>query len=86
MKVIPHVAAKTGSSAIDDSTTRHVGYQASQIVRKRIEEAFGWVKAAAGFARASTGVWPASAGSAPSPWPPTISSGCRNSCLRRPHE
>jgi len=52
MNVVPHVAAKTRSSAIDGRTTRHVGYRASQIVRKRIEEAFGWVKAAAGFARA----------------------------------
>jgi transposase len=52
MNVAPHVAAKTRSSAIDGRTTRHAGYRASQIVRKRIEEAFGWVKAAAGFARA----------------------------------
>ena len=52
MNVVPHVAAKTRSSAIDGRTTRHVGYRASQIVRKRIEEAFGWAKAAAGFARA----------------------------------
>jgi transposase len=52
MNVVPHVAARTRNSAIDGRTTRHVGYRASQIVRKRIEEAFGWVKAAAGFARA----------------------------------
>jgi transposase len=52
MNVVPHVAAKTRSSAIDARTTRHAGYRASQIVRKRIEEAFGWAKAAAGFARA----------------------------------
>ena len=52
MNVVPHVAAKTRNSAIDGRTTRHAGYRASQIVRKRIEEAFGWVKAAAGFARA----------------------------------
>jgi transposase len=52
MNVVPHVAAKIRSSAIDARTTRHVGYRASQIVRKRIEEAFGWAKAAAGFARA----------------------------------
>ena len=51
MNVVPHVAAKIRSSAIDARTTRHAGYRASQIVRKRIEEAFGWVKAAAGFAR-----------------------------------
>jgi len=52
MNVVPHVAAKTRSSAIDGRTTRHASYRASQIVRKRIEEAFGWLKAAAGFARA----------------------------------
>jgi transposase len=52
MNVVPHVAAKTRNSAIDGRTTRHTGYRASQIVRKRIEEAFGWAKAAAGFARA----------------------------------
>ena len=52
MNVVPHVAAKIRSSAIDARTTRHAGYRASQIVRKRIEEAFGWAKAAAGFARA----------------------------------
>ena len=50
MNVVPHVAAKIRSSAIDARTTRHAGYRASQIVR--IEEAFGWAKAAAGFARA----------------------------------
>jgi transposase len=52
MNVVPHVAAKIRSSAIDARTTRHAGYRASQIVRKRIEEAFGWAKAAADFARA----------------------------------
>ena len=55
--ITPHVAAdrrisKTGTprrSAIDGRTTRHGGYQASQRARKRIEEVFGWIKAAAGF-------------------------------------
>ena len=51
MNVAPHVAAKARGSAIDGRTTRHAGYRASQITRKRIEEAFGWAKAAAGFAR-----------------------------------
>ena len=51
MNVAPHVAAKARGSAIDGRTTRHAGYRASQIIRKRIEEAFGWAKAAAGFAR-----------------------------------
>ena len=56
-KVTPHVAAdrrigKTGvvrHSAIDGRTTRHPGYAVSQRKRKRIEEVFGWVKAAAGL-------------------------------------
>jgi transposase len=47
MKVTPHVAANTerkGGSAIDGRTTRHSGYGVSQKLRKRIEEAFGWMK------------------------------------------
>ena len=49
MGVAPHVAAKIRGSAIDGRTTRHAGYKASQIIRKRIEEVFGWTKAAAGL-------------------------------------
>ena len=50
MKVTPHVAQNTSgrSSAIDGRTTRHGGYAASQRIRKRIEEAFGWIKTIAG--------------------------------------
>ena len=46
MKVTPHVAQNTSgrSSAIDGRTTRHRGYAISQRIRKRIEEAFGWIK------------------------------------------
>jgi transposase len=51
MHVSPHVAAKLRGSALDARTTRHAGYRASQILRKRIEEAFGWLKGAAAFAR-----------------------------------
>lgn len=51
MNVAPHVAAKAKGSAIDGRTTRHAGYKASQIVRKRIEEAFGWTKATARMGR-----------------------------------
>ncbi len=51
MRVVPHVAAKAKGSAVDGRTTRHPGYAASLRVRKRIEEAFGWAKGAAGFAR-----------------------------------
>ena len=43
MKVTPHVAQKQ-RSAVDSRTTRHVGYQTSQRVRKRVEEVFGWMK------------------------------------------
>jgi transposase len=50
MNVTPHVARNTNgrSSAIDGRTTRHSGYPISQRVRKRIEEAFGWIKTVAG--------------------------------------
>ena len=43
----PHVAQNTGrpsGSAIDGRTTRHPGYEASQCLRKRVEEPFGWAK------------------------------------------
>ena len=50
MRVTPHVAQNTSgrASAIDGRTTRHGGYVASQRIRKRIEEAFGWIKTVAG--------------------------------------
>ena len=50
MRVTPHVAQNTSgrSSAIDGRTTRHGGYAVSQGIRKRIEEAFGWMKTVAG--------------------------------------
>jgi transposase len=51
MNVVPHVAAKVKGSALDGRTTRHPGYAVSLRVRKRIEEAFGWAKGAAGFSR-----------------------------------
>ena len=42
----PHVAQnnKNRKSAIDGRTTRHEGYKTSIKIRKRIEEAFGWIK------------------------------------------
>lgn len=57
--VSAHVAidghlSKTGKprrTTVDRRTTRHPGYEISQRCRKRIEEAFGWVKAAAGLAK-----------------------------------
>jgi transposase len=50
MKVTPHVAQNINGrrSAIDGRTTRHDGYGVSQRIRKRIEEAFGWIKTVAG--------------------------------------
>ncbi len=51
LNVRPHVAQNTSGrrSAIDRRTTRHSGYAASQRIRKRIEEAFGWMKTVAGI-------------------------------------
>ena len=52
LNVRPHVAQNTTRrSAIDGRTTRHAGYEASQRVRKRIEEAFGWMKSVGGIRR-----------------------------------
>ncbi|WP_175815946.1 IS5 family transposase [Burkholderia diffusa] len=45
--VTPHVARntkRTGGSAIDGRTTRHLGYALSQRKRKCIEQCFGWGK------------------------------------------
>lgn len=49
LNVCPHVAQNTSGrrSAIDGRTTRHAGYVTSQRIRKRIEEAFGWIKTVA---------------------------------------
>jgi hypothetical protein len=51
LNVRPHVAQNTNRrrSAIDKRTTRHAGYAASQRIRKRIEEAFGWFKTVGGM-------------------------------------
>jgi IS5 family transposase len=53
MNATPHVAQNTSrrSSAIDGRTTRHPGYAVSQRIRKRGEEAFGWMKTVAGQER-----------------------------------
>ncbi|MDQ0561014.1 transposase [Rhizobium mesoamericanum] len=50
MKVTPHVAQNVNGrrSAIDARTTRHSGYGVSLRIRKRIEEAFGWIKTVGG--------------------------------------
>jgi hypothetical protein len=54
LKATPHVAQNTKNqhSAIDGRTTRHPGYGLSQRARKRIEEAFGWMKEIALLRRA----------------------------------
>jgi transposase len=50
INVTPHVAQNTSRrSAIDSRTTRHPGYAASQRLRKRIEESFGWIKTTGGL-------------------------------------
>jgi transposase len=51
LKVTPHIAQNSSGrrSAIDRRTTRHPGYAVSQRVRKRIEEAFGWIKTVGGL-------------------------------------
>jgi transposase len=57
--VTPHVAinARTWPSgtvrrtAVDRRITRHKGYEVSQRIRKRIEEAFGWAKSIGGSAK-----------------------------------
>jgi transposase len=51
LKVTPHIAQNSSGrrSAIDRRTTRHPGYALSQRVRKRIEEAFGWIKTTGGL-------------------------------------
>ena len=54
MKVTPHVAQNISAyrgSNIDARTTRHAGYEISQVIRKRIEEANGWIKTVGGMAR-----------------------------------
>ena len=80
MKVRPHVAQNTSgrSSAIDGRTTRHGGYAVSQRIRKRIEEAFGWIKSWPGRTRRSSAAATVSDGPSSSLQPPTIWCGCRS--------
>jgi len=49
--VVPHLAQNISGrrSAIDGWTTRHPNYAVSQRARKRIEEAFGWIKTIGGL-------------------------------------
>ena len=50
MNATQHVARNTNgrSSAIDGRTPRHASYALSQRIRKRIEEAFSWLKTIGG--------------------------------------
>lgn len=58
-EVTPHIAIdghvrKSGrprKTAIDRRATRHRGYAISQVIRKRIEEIFGWTKTTGGLAQ-----------------------------------
>jgi len=53
--ITPHVARnhhRTHHSAIDGRTTRHPGYTSSLVVRRRIEQVFGWLKTCAGLRKA----------------------------------
>jgi len=50
--ITPHVAQndeRPGGSALDARTTRHPGYAVSQRIRKKVEEAFGWMKTIGGL-------------------------------------
>ena len=47
--IAPHVARKAMQSAIDQRTTRHHGYVISQLRRKLVEQAFGWMKTVGGL-------------------------------------
>ena len=52
LAVTPHVARnehRTHRSAVDRRTTRHPGYAISLVVRRRIEQVFGWLKTSAGL-------------------------------------
>lgn len=51
LEVAPHVSAVSGrkTPGLDGRTTRRSGYKASQKVRKRIEEIFGWAKTTGAF-------------------------------------
>ncbi len=87
INVRPHVAQNISRrrSAIDGRTTHHASYVASQRIRKRIEEAFGWIKTIAGLRKTKLrGLdkvdWPS-----PSQQPHTTSCDCPG-CWRHRHD
>lgn len=49
----PHIAQITGrhTPGLDGRTTRHQSYKISQVIRKRVEEIFGWTKIFGGLAK-----------------------------------
>lgn len=47
--IVPHVAAKSKSSAVPEEIQKTEGYGISLRKRKRIEECFGWAKTVGGF-------------------------------------
>lgn len=54
LNVTPHVTQNINEhrgSNLDARTTRHPGYQISLVIRKRIEEANGWIKTIGGMQR-----------------------------------
>ena len=58
-RITPHIAVdghvrvsgRPRKTAVDARTTRHPGYAASQRLRKRIEEGFGWIKTTGNLAK-----------------------------------
>jgi len=51
LNMTPHVACKRKYSAINGRTSNRQGYQISQVVRRRIEPIFGWLKEYGGLQR-----------------------------------
>ena len=49
---MPRRTASGRRSAVPDKVASTVGYAQSQVVRKRVEEIFGWLKSSAGMAEA----------------------------------
>jgi transposase len=80
MNATPHVAQNANGrcSAIDGRTTRHAGYAVSQRIRKRIEEALGWIKTVGGQERTKFRGRERVGWALTSQPPPTIWLGCRS--------
>jgi transposase len=60
LAITPHLAkndARPGGSALDARTTRHPGYAVSQRIRKKVEEAFGWMKTIGGLRKTRYRGW-----------------------------